>query len=210
MTNNRHISEDELGYRLQVVGKHLEVTGPLKDYIIEKLAKIERLTDQIIDVHVNIEVQKLANLVNIVLKFTHFNIVAHAQTDDMYAAIDKAFDRLQRKLYKWKTRIQEYHQKKPVFVDVPVSVYEGYDDEIEEFNAEIEEQNAMRIAQEQGLPKVVSQETIPLKTLRTDEALMKMTLSNAPFLVYKDEVHQELRVIYKRDNGSFGVITPVA
>lgn len=208
MVNNRHISEDELGYRLDVYGKHLEITGPIRDYIIEKLGRIERITDQIIDVSVQIEVQKMANNVKIIMKFTHFKIVAHAQTDNMYSAIDKSFDRLQRKLYNWKTRIQEYHQKKPVFVDMPVHIYEGYD-EVDDFNAEIEAQNAERIATEQGIPKVVKTKTIPLKTLRGDEALMKLTLSGENFLIYKDEKHQELRVLYKTDDGSFGVITPL-
>lgn len=208
MTNNRNLSEDELGYRLDVYGKHLEITGPIKDYIIEKLGRIERITDLIIDVSVQIEVQKMANNVKIIMKFTHFKIVAHAQTDNMYSAIDKAFDRLQRKLYKWKTRIQEYHQKKPVFVDMPVNVYEPHDDELDDFNAEIDEQNAARLAIEQGLPKIAKSKTIPLKTLREDEALMKITLSGDNFLIYKDEKNQELRVIYKTNDGSFGVIAP--
>ena len=210
MANNRHISEDELGYRLALYGKHMEISEPIKDYVIEKLAKIERLSDKIIEVNVRIEVQKLVHHVEVDMLVSQMKIWAHADTDNMYSAIDKAFDRLQRKVRNWKKRIQEYHAKKPVMVDVPVNVYHlSEEDEVAEFNEEIEAQNAEQLEKELGIPKSLKTETIPLKTLRPDEALMKITLSGDAFMVYKDEEHQDLRVVYKRDDGSFGIITPV-
>ncbi len=210
MPNNRHISEDELGYRLSLYGKHMEISEPIKDYVIEKLAKIERLSDKIIEVNVRVEVQKLVHHIEIDMLVSQMKIWVHADTDNMYSAIDKAFDRLQRKVRNWKNRIQEYHAKKPVMIDVPVNVYHlSEDDEVAEFNEEIAAQNTEQLEKELGVPKSVKTETIPLKTLRPDEALMKITLSGDAFMVYKDEHHQDLRVVYKRPDGSFGIIAPV-
>lgn len=211
MTNNRHITEDELGYRLEIYGKHIEITDPIKDYILEKLGRIERMTDLIIEVEVRIEVQKLMHQVDIVMKFSHFKVWVHANTDNMYSAIDKSFDRLQRKLYKWKTRIQEYHARKPVMVDMPVDIYSSpEEDEIADINQKIEAQNSEQLQKEMGLPTVVTSKTMPLKTLRYDEAIMKMVLSGDNFLVYRDEALQDLRVMYKREDGTYGLITPVS
>ena len=208
--NNRHITEDELGYRLEIYGKHIDISDPIKDYIIEKLGRIERLTDLIIEVEVRIEVQKLVHQVDIVMKFSHFKVCVHANTDNMHSAIDKAFDRLQRKLYNWKTRIQEYHARKPVMVDMSVDIYASPEEELADINEEIEAQNAKQLQKEMGLPTVVTSKTMPLKTLRYDEAMMKIVLSGDNFLIYKDEVQQDLRIMYKRDDGTFGLITPVS
>ena len=208
--NNRHITEDELGYRLEIYGKHIDISDPIKDYIIEKLGRIERLTDLIIEVEVRIEVQKLVHQVDIVKNFSHFKVCVHANTDNMYSAIDKAFDRLQRKLYNWKTRIQEYHARKPVMVDMSVDIYASPEEELADINEEIEAQNAKQLQKEMGLPTVVTSKTMPLKTLRYDEAMMKIVLSGDNFLIYKDEVQQDLRIMYKRDDGTFGLITPVS
>lgn len=211
MSNNRHINEDELGYRLALYGKHLEITDPIKDYVIEKLARIEKLSDRIIEVNVRIEVQKLVHHVEIDMLISQMKIWAHADTDNMYSAIDKAFDRLQRKVRKWKSRIQQYHAKKPVMIDVPVNVYNlSEDEEVSDYNAEIEAQNAEQLEKELIALESVQPETIPLKTLRPDEALMKLTLSGDAFMVYKDEEHQDLRVVFRRPDGSLGIIAPVA
>ena len=208
--NNRHITEDELGYRLEIYGKHIDISDPIKDYIIEKLGRIERMTGLISEVEVRIEVQKLVHQVDIVMKFSHFKVCVHANTDNMYSAIDKAFDRLQRKLYNWKTRIQEYHARKPVMVDMQVDIYASPEEELADINEEIEAQNAKQLQKEMGLPTVVTSKTMPLKTLRYDEAMMKIVLSGDNFLIYKDEVQQDLRIMYKRDDGTFGLITPVS
>ena len=40
--------------------------------------------------------------------------------------------------------------------------------------------------------------------------MMKIVLSGDNFLIYKDEVQQDLRIMYKRDDGTFGLITPVS
>lgn len=47
------------GYNIQVTGRHVEVTDSMKDYAMEKLSKLDRFSDQIIDVNVIMEIQNL-------------------------------------------------------------------------------------------------------------------------------------------------------
>ena len=54
--------------------------------------------------------------------------------------------------------------------------------------------------------KIISREKHPLKTLTDGEALMKMDLSGDHFLIYRSEESQRLKVMYRRDDGDFGVI----
>ena len=56
--------------------------------------------------------------------------------------------------------------------------------------------------------RVIKQESRPLKTLTYDEAIMKMELSGDSFLLFKNEVDQKLKVIYRRKDENYGIIEP--
>ncbi|MEX0962110.1 MAG: ribosome-associated translation inhibitor RaiA [Simkaniaceae bacterium] len=194
-------------YRLSIFGHNVEVTKPIREYIVEKLHKIEHFTDLLIDVMVRLDVQKLDHKCELVLKFSHFKVVTHADTTDMYASIDKAFVKLQAKLRRWKGRIQSHHAKipqQPTIEKVSVNVFESEEEALEEINDQIEEQNLNSFLNE--LPKIAKSKSIPLKMLRTDEAIMKMELSHDHFMLYRCEEDQKLKVIYRRRDGSYGVI----
>jgi putative sigma-54 modulation protein len=55
-------------------------------------------------------------------------------------------------------------------------------------------------------PQLIGNETRPLKTLSLDEALMKITLSGEPFLIFRSEEDRRLKVLYKRPDGHYGVV----
>ncbi|MDX8431235.1 MAG: ribosome-associated translation inhibitor RaiA [Candidatus Algichlamydia australiensis] len=202
------MSEVNIGdekYRLSIFGHQIEVTEPIRDYIKKKLYHIEHFTDQIIDVVVRLEVQKLDHRAEIVMKFSHFKVVVHATTTDLYATLDKTFERLQHKLRRWKSKMQEHHARKPVINHIPVEVLEQQ--ELDEINDQIEEENLKQMEEIMHMPRVGKQKSIPLKTLNMNEAIMKMELSRDHFMVYRCEESKQLRVIYRRRDGSYGIIS---
>jgi putative sigma-54 modulation protein len=89
-----------------------------------------------------------------------------------------------------------------------VNVYRRPYNELEEINAEIEAQSSVSKVNALTPPKVISTDKRPLKTLTHQEAIMKMELSGDPFLVFKGEEDQKLRVIYKRNDGNYGIMLP--
>lgn len=200
---NKFAEEEALGYRIEIFGKHVHVTDAMKNYMWDKLVKVERFHNHIIDVHVTLDIEKLDHIVTILVKFDHIKINASATTTDMYVSIDKAVDRLNTLLLKWKDRIQEHHRKKLSEVDMQVNVIRRPYDELEEINAEIEA-SAMRFK----APQLISTEKKPLKTLTVDEALMKMDLSGDHFMVYRSEEDHKLKVIYLRSDGNYGILLP--
>ena len=199
---------DDQEYTIGVVGKNIEITKPIRDYIEEKIAKMEALSTDIIDIKVRLDVQKLNNMVDIFLKFSHFRVNVRAITENMYTAIDKAFDKLYAKLRKWKSRIQDHHNKGVSVTEMEVNVLEHAQHEIEDINQEIIDANNNNLQKDYALPKVVKKKKRPLKTLTIDEAVMKMELSDDNFKVYRSEEDQALKVIYRRRDGSYGVISP--
>ncbi len=200
-----HIFETE-GYTISILGKNIQVTEPIQEYVLEKLSKIERFSKNILEIFVTLDVQKLDHTVSFFMKFLHFSIKAHACTDNLYSAIDKATDRLVRLISKYKKRLQEKHVASVGFVDLKVNVLEPHKDEVQEINTEIEAENWRKEMEAFQFHKIVNTEKMAVRMFTQEEAIMKMELSGESFMIYKGEEDQKLKVIYRREDGNFGVI----
>jgi len=201
----------EEGYKIHVTGRNVLVTDFMKDYAIEKISKIERFTNRIIDVVVTMDIQKLEHRVDIVLKVDHIKIKSSASSEDMYASIDKAVDKIQSQLRKYKTKIQDHHARKLAVTDMIVNVLRPpVEEEVLDVNEQIVEETQKRLVDTYKPHEVVNKEKRLLKTLMLDEAILKMELSGDVFLIFRDEVDQKLKVIYRRNDGNYGLIHPEA
>lgn len=194
-------------YNIQITGRHLEVTDSMKDYALERVSKIERFMDRIIDVNVIMDIQKLDHKVEIILKVGHVKISSQATTTDMYVSVNKAVDKIESQLRRYKSKLQDHHAKGHAVLNMDVNILSrAIEDELD-FTEEFIEQNG-------EIPfkphEVVMQETRPLKILTKDEAVMKMELSGDAFLIYKNEIDQKLKVIYRRKDDNYGIINLIS
>lgn len=90
--------------QVNISGHQLEVTSALREYIEEKLTRLERHFDRIIKVQVILEVEKLQKKAEASLHIAGREVVANAEHEDMYAAIDALVDKLDRQLIKHKEK----------------------------------------------------------------------------------------------------------
>tara|TARA_B100000674_G_C37704336_1_gene852101 strand:+ start:245 stop:871 length:627 start_codon:yes stop_codon:yes gene_type:complete len=195
-------------YNISIIGKHIELTNSIKQYIKERVEKIEKLTVNLIDVVVRLDIQKLNHTVDIILNFSQFKVKVGATTEEMYSAIDKAFDKLGAKLRKWKGKIQDHHAKGVSVTEIEVNVLEQKEEEKQALDKEIIEANNNAVDHMYDFPKVIKKKKRPLKILTVSEAVMKMELTTDPFLIYRSEEEQKLKVMYRRHNGSYGIMSP--
>lgn len=195
-------------YNVVIKGKNIEVTASMKGYINDKITKIEMITTHLINIHVTLSVQKLDHTADITLKFSHFTVHVRAHIDNMYLAIDKAFERLYTKLRKWKGRIQDHHAKGVSATEMEICVLESAQHALEELNKDVVDENNRTLEKDFALPKVVKKKKRTLKVLTLDEAVMKMELSDDHFMIFRSEEECDLKIIYRRRDGSYGVISP--
>jgi putative sigma-54 modulation protein len=165
----------------------------MKQHAVERISKLERVGTRIIDIHVTMDIQKLSHRCDIMMKYGHTIIRSHAATTDMYVSIDEAVNKLDKQLRKYKKRLQEHHAKDVRAIEIPVQVH-ALEEEIEE--------------EEVPVHRIVATETRRLKLLSDDEAIMRMDLSGDPLMVFRSEVSQKIRVIYRREDGNYGIIQP--
>lgn len=195
------------GYKVHVTGRHVNVTEAMKAYAVEKVSKIEKFHQRILDVNVTMDVQKLEHRVDIVMKVDQIKIKSHAVSTDMYVSIDKAVVRLEKQLNRYRQRINDHNAKGLSSIDLKVNVFKRLEEEeILDVNLDIEDENQRQIYSQFMPHEVVSTETKPLKVLTLDEAVMKMELSGDIFLIYRGQEDKKLKVIYRRKDGNFGVI----
>jgi putative sigma-54 modulation protein len=181
------------------------VTEAMKSYALEKLAKIDKFGGRVLEATVILDVQKLDHTVEYIINVnnTKINVIGHSI--NMYAAIDLAIDKLKAKLSRYLRRLHEHHAKAGKDVEMSVNVIQ-VPDYLSALNDEIEEENIQRAEQKFIPHHVVSQETMMLKTLTLDEALMKMELSGDAFLIYRGEEDQQLKLIYRRKDSNYAIV----
>ncbi len=206
MENAENFFEEDQNYRIVIQGRNFLVTEAMRNYVFNKFEKIERFGTHIIDVHVLLEIQRIEQSCTIVLRFNHFKVKASAVSSDMYASIDKTIDRLQRLLVRWKDKIEDHHKKNHVSTAMNVRIVQR--NELAEINDDIDAETAKQEEEMLRPHHVTKEETRLLKILSTEEAVMKMDLSGDHFMIYCDEASRALKVVYRRDDGNYGIIEP--
>ena len=203
-TQKEKAAEFDDGYKIHVTARHMHITEGMKQYADERIAKLDRLGDRIIDITVTLDIQKLTHTCEILMKYGHTLIRSHASTTDMYASIDQAVAKLKMQLQRYKRKLHAHHKKGYPVEEIPIQVVAPPSDE--EFDLE-----EAAGAEEVCLPhRIVAMEVGRLKILSDDEAVMKMELSGDSVMVFRAESGRQLKVIYRRQDGNYGIIAPEA
>lgn len=95
---------------LTVTGHHIEVTPAIRDYVTDKVKKVTRHFDHVIDVNVILSVEKLVQKAEVNLHVSGKDIFVQAEDADLYAAIDSLVDKLDRQVVKHKEKNSDHHR----------------------------------------------------------------------------------------------------
>lgn len=169
--------------KIIVNGRHLEITPALKSYAEEKLTKFDRYLSQITEATVTLSVEKYRHKAEVLLKANGVMIQAEGVTGEIYSSIDQVVEKLDKQVKKYKEKIRSHRKGEGKGATVPV------------------------IAEpEQG--KIIKKKSFDMKPMSPDEAAMQMELLDKNFFVFSNQTSGEINVIYKRNDGNFGLIEP--
>jgi putative sigma-54 modulation protein len=213
--------------KIQVKGRHVAVTEPLRDYAEEKLAKLHRvLSERHIDEVTRVELELLvekghANVDSQVAEATVFTrgpvMRARESSPDMYASIDLVTEKLQRQAKKYHDKIQHKalrHAAPKGAADAAAA------SEAAAADAEAETPVAAEppLADEPDLaagggnnhdePRVVKSKQFALKPMSVDEATLQLELIGHSFFVFTNAETSDTNVVYRRNDGHYGLIEP--
>lgn len=95
---------------LQISGHHIEVTPALREYVETKLEPVINHFDRVTGVNVILSVEKLKQKAEVTVHVPGKDIFVESSEDDLYAAIDSLFDKLDRQVQKHKQKLQDHHR----------------------------------------------------------------------------------------------------
>ena len=169
---------------INIRGKKIEVTDAIRKYIEEKIGRIDKyLKNDNYDAHVLIKLRGYNQVVEATINIKHFVLRAEESADDLYAAIDKVSDKLERQIRKNKTRMHKKINK----------------EKIQEF-----ELSDLKDSDEANT--IVKRKSIETKPMNEEEAILQMELIGHDFFAFKNSDTNSLSVVYRRKDNNYGLL----
>lgn len=176
--------------QVRVTGRHIEVTPALRTYAEEKINRLERYVDKIVDAHVILSIEKYRHIAEITLHANSITIRGEEESGDMYSSLDLVIDKIERQVRRYKERISKKPQRHE--------------------REEIKGKASLLPAEEPAEPRLIKTKRFALKPMTVEEAIMHMELVGHDFFVYRSAQTEEVNVIYRRKDGNYGLIEPTA
>lgn len=170
--------------KITIYGKQMSVRDSLKDAVEKKLAKFDKLFGEDTEAFVTCKVRKGVKIIEITVNYGGATFRSEEENETFLSALDRAVEGLERQIRKNKTRVEKMIKRTPALID-------EFDDEYEE-----EEDFSIRI------------KTFPFKPMTAEEAILQMNLLGHAFYAFIDSETGETCVVYKRKEGSYGLIVP--
>lgn len=172
--------------RFIISGKNIDVTPGLKSTIEQKLGKLERYFTPTTEIIVTLSVEKERQRIEVTIPMKGTIIRSEQVSDDMYVSIDLVEEVIERQLRKYKKKIIDKHQEGG-------SLQQDYLDAPEETEDEIQ---------------IIRTKRFGMKPMFPEDACVQMELLGHSFFVFRNAETDEVNVVYKRKNGSYGLIEP--
>ena len=181
---------------IHIKGKHVEVTEALKSYIEKKLQKLDKYFHDIREANVVLSVQRGMQMVEVQLEGDGVLLRGEERRgNDMYASIDEVVDKLESRVKKFKGK----------------RAGKSIDEGPKEKNAIKNQAMVEAFGREEAEPDlliVVRTKRFALKPMTPEEAAQQMELLHHEFFVFRNSDTEEVNVVYKREDGNYGLIEP--
>ena len=169
-----------------ISGRNIDVTEGLKSAIHEKIGKLERYFTPDTEVHVTLSVEKERQKIEITIPMKGNIVRAEQTSDDMYVSIDLVEEIIERQLRKYKNKIVDRQQ-------AAASLSKAFVEE------EIEDDDEI---------KIIRSKRFAMKPMDPEEACVQMELLGHDFYVFRNAISDEVNVVYKRKDHTFGLVEP--
>jgi len=96
--------------QIDVTGHHIDLTDALRDHVHNKMDRLERHFDNVVNVHVILTVEKVLQKAEATMQLSGAKLYADATAEDMYAAVDSLVDKLDRQVKKHKEKRTDHRR----------------------------------------------------------------------------------------------------
>jgi putative sigma-54 modulation protein len=181
----------------------MDATEALKSYAKDKLSRIRKYLPDPIAVHVVMSTDRHMHRADVNVQLHNgIRVAGHEITEDMYSAIDLVMDKIERQVKRYKDKLRSHKGKNTLdAITWTHSVLVEAEDEVSGGNGE-----AAAPAAEPGPAIVKKTEKFHADPMSVAGAIMQLNLTDEQFLVFRSEANGGVSVVYRRDDGSYGLI----
>ena len=171
--------------KISIFGKNIEVSDYLENIVHKKIRKLDKFFSDETEAMVTLSVEHNRHIAEVTIPYDGGVIRAEEVTGDMYASIDNVIDKIEKQVHKFRKRIEKDHRS-GIF-------------STEELDYEEEE--------EEG-PRIVRVKHFDIKPMSEEEAMLQIELLGHSFYVFENAETGSINVLYKRNDGNYGLIEP--
>ena len=172
--------------RIKITGRNIELTEGLKAAVEDKLNKLEKYFTPDTDVYVTLSVEKERQKAEVTIPAKGNYIRSEQVSNDMYVSIDLVEEVIERQLRKYKNKIADKQQ------------------EAGNFQKEYLEHDYL----EDEDIQIIRTKKFGMKPMYPEDACVQMELLGHTFFVFRNAETDEVNVVYKRKNNTYGLIEP--
>lgn len=188
---------------VKVKGRGIEVTPAMREYAEKKVNKLEEFNPELRNAEVTCKVERNIHKVEVTLSGDGVMLRAEESRSDMYEAVDMVFEKLEnqvKKHHKRQITRARGHSAREVptgFVPTDLNTYETPPAE----QAAEETDGALH-------PRLARVKRFFMKPMTPEEAAVQTEMLGHEFFVFRNANGGEVNVVYRRNDGSFGLIQP--
>lgn len=180
---------------VEITGRHVVITPAIRSYVLKRLRKFAKIFGDDISFHVIIDVQKERQTAEILLKTKLLDLTGKGRTDDMYNSILVAIEKIERQALKHKGKIIEGKRQRAKSKSVAVK-------------SGIAQVSPVTLAARKSKNNGILEEEAQRKPMAVEEAVLELNHSDYPFIVFRNADSGAVNVLYRRKDGSIGLIRP--
>jgi putative sigma-54 modulation protein len=205
--------------QMNITFRQFGTSDSLKEYAREKVDRVNRLLDRAGEAHVVLSLERHLHHADITIHSGSWILRGREKSEDMYASIDLAMDKIERQLRRYKDKLKTHHGRERVhhrqeLVDqLSRSVRHAVFDMPEELEAApaapvAQKAPAAEPSKDESTHRVLRTTHLTVKAMQVDEAVMQMNLMNNDFYVFHNVESNAMCVLYRRKDGQYGLIEP--
>lgn len=187
--------------QLNITFRHLDPIDSLKDYVKEKVERVNKYLDRAGEAHVVLSLERHLHNADISIHSGSWLLRGREKSEDMYASIDLAMDKIERQLRRYKERLKNHHRHSWVHHQQGLvnHVKVRYD------VVAVAEPEKPNEAADEG-HRIIKTNELIAHQMTVEDAVMQMDLMNNDFLVFTNAKTHEMNVVYRRKDGHYGLI----
>ena len=178
--------------RYNIIGKNIDVWDKTKEMVEHKMDRVAKLFPEDTEATITLSLEKLVATVEVTVPMNKRFVRAEVQDADMTAAMDKAVDILEGQVVRYKKRMR-------------TKVRSGAEAYAAEYAAILVPEEDL---DDEPMVKIEKVKHFEVKPMDAEEAVMEMELVGHNFFVFRNGETDEVNVVYKRKNGTYGLIEP--